>query len=230
VTRFALSMRRRPAPLRSLLVLACAGLAACASTTTINNYQRARIGAIGPGERLVVLSEYQNVAVETEGEFIGCVGDSLRESGYEIEVIDHRAFIDGMYPYFEAGTAPTSVQAISTLSQDPVAQARMSDLNVRYLVWVEGDTATIDKNGSMSCTISPAGGGCFGWASWTNHGFYNAKIWDLKLGIEASTFDIDAKGTSHLIGVVVPIPLLANVESSACKALAHWIAFAVQGG
>jgi len=205
-------------------------LTACTTTTRIDNYQRSSMGAIEHGEAVVVLREPHLAARETENDFIDCVGKALSRSDDALRVIPRGEFVDGMYPYFEDGTAPVSVEGVSKLAENPVARERMAGMNLRYLVWIDGFTANVDGTGSMSCAISPAGGGCLGWTAWTNEGAYTAEIWDLKLGIEAGSFELDARGTSHLIGLLVPIPLLANVKGNACSAVAHWIAFSVRGG
>lgn len=204
-------------------------LCGCASTMEVKNYRQTQPGAIRMDEAVVVLAQHQLVERETERDFVECVGRKLTRIETSPRVIPRDAFIDGMYPYFEAGTAPTSVEAIAKHAANPAMRARLSEMNVRYVIWIDGFTETVDGSGSMSCTISPAGGGCLGWTNWTNEGAYNAEIWDLKRGVEVSSFELDARGTSHLIGLVVPIPLLANVKGNACDVMAKWVAFAIGG-
>jgi len=205
-------------------------LAGCGSTTLVKDFEQTQVGTLSEGESVVVLSDYKTAALETDPDFIDCVHESLGDDDAGLRVIPQREFIDGMYPFFEASTAPANVNAISRLTHDPTARERMAEMNVRYIVWVGGDTQTVDKSGSFSCTIGPGGGGCFGWASWTDRGTYNAKIWDIKNGVETGTFNVDSTGTSHLVGVVLPVPLLARVESEACEAMAQRVSLAVDGG
>jgi len=204
-------------------------LTGCGSTMEVKNYQQTQSAALKLDEAVVVLGQPQLVERETELDFIDCVGEKLTRIEASPRVIPRDVFVDGMYPYFEEGTAPTSVEAVAEYAANPATRARMAEMNVRYLVWIDGFTETVDGGGSMSCTISPAGGGCLGWTNWTNEGAYNAEIWDLKRGVEASSFELDARGTSHLIGLVVPIPLLANVKGNACDTMAQWVAFAMRG-
>jgi len=220
----------RLAPSIAGLMLGTA-LAGCGSTTLVEDVRKPPMRAsLSEGESIVVLNQYQRAALETDSDFVECIEESLQDGDRSVSVVPRQEFVDGMYPYFEASTAPTSVQSVANVVQDPAARKRMEELNVRYLVWVNGNTETVDRNGSFSCTIGPGGGGCFGWASWTNQGAYNAKIWDLKDRIEAGTFDVSSTGTSHLVGLILPIPMLADVEGEACEAVAQRVQLAVNGG
>lgn len=225
-------MMQTPSRFLSQLAGLLAGtmLAGCGSTTLVKDFEHTQVGSLAEGESVVILSDYKVAAVETDADFIDCVTESLTDGDGALRVIGQQDFIDGMYPYFEASTAPANVGAVDRLAYDLAARDRMEELNVRYIVWIEGDTQTVDKNGSFSCTIGPGGGGCFGWASWTDRGSYRAKIWDFKKGEETGSFDVDSTGTSHLVGVVLPIPLLASVESEACEAMAQRVTVAVNGG
>jgi hypothetical protein len=98
---------------------------------------------------------------------------------------------------------------------------RIASANVRYLAWIDGDTITIDSGGSMSCTISTFGGGCFGMSYWEEDASYEAAIWDLKTMTSTGQISADANGTSYLAGLIIPIPILARPGNAACKGLAN---------
>ncbi|MEX2327554.1 MAG: hypothetical protein WD558_07465, partial [Pseudomonadales bacterium] len=106
------------------------------------------------------------------------------------------------------------------LFAQPGVQERIEESQVRYLAWIEGDTVTVDQGGSMSCTITSFGGGCFGMSYWEEDASYEASIWDLQNLTSAGEISADANGTSYLAGVIVPIPVLARPGNAACKALA----------
>jgi hypothetical protein len=71
----------------------------------------------------------------------------------------------------------------------------------------------------MSCSIGPGFGGCFGFTSWQKSAFFEAIVWDLKDLTEEARIRVDSEGTSYMIGVVAPIPLLTPVESEACSGM-----------
>ncbi|GAB4138885.1 MAG: hypothetical protein Tsb0016_05150 [Sphingomonadales bacterium] len=215
---------------RAWLGTALAGfmLAGCNAATTVSDASKPQLAAIEAGEALVFLSRHQLAANETEADFVDCVGNSLARQNPDIRVISQQQFIDGMYPYFEANTAPTNVESLNGLTQDPAVRARMADMNVRYLVWLNGNTETVDRGGSFSCAVGPGGGGCLGWTKWKDQGSYEAIVWDLKSLSESGSFNIETSGTSHLVGVLVPVPLLARVESEACEAAAQRLALSMQ--
>ena len=103
----------------------------------------------------------------------------------------------------------------------PGVKNRIDEANVRYLAWIDGDTVTIDSGGSMSCTISTFGGGCFGMSYWEEDASYEASIWDLQSMTSTGQISADATGTSYLAGLVLPIPILARPGNAACKGLAN---------
>ena len=100
-----------------------------------------------------------------------------------------------------------------------VAQA-VSDMGVRYIIWLDGDTERVAEGGSLSCAAGPGGGGCFGFAWWQNDADYNAAVWDLKGLQSAGSVTADVSGTSFLPALVIPIPLIARARAAACKGLA----------
>ena len=95
----------------------------------------------------------------------------------------------------------------------------MSDLQIRYFVWVEGSTERTGSSGSITCSISPAGGGCFGFGTWEDTSDYETTIWDIETFSEVGRISTEAVGTSYLPAFVIPIPLLAQVQGDACNGM-----------
>ncbi len=73
----------------------------------------------------------------------------------------------------------------------------------------------------MSCAIGAGGGGCFGVEQWDRHSVYEATVWDRDELVEKGKVRVDSEGTSYLIGVVAPIPLLTPVKNDACGSLGN---------
>ncbi len=71
----------------------------------------------------------------------------------------------------------------------------------------------------MTCSVGPGGGGCFGFVSWERDSSYEASIWDMRRGRPVGKIASDARGTSYMPAVVVPVPLIARVQASACDGL-----------
>lgn len=82
----------------------------------------------------------------------------------------------------------------------------------------------------MSCTITPGGGGCFGFLTWENDSSYEASIWDAHTARTAGRVSSDAAGTSYVPALVIPIPLIARVQTSACVSLAEQLKTFIQSG
>jgi len=196
----------------------------CGSMTLVDETPMNITGPLGSGESVVILRKNQRAASRTERDFVDCVAQSLHSNDYGIRVIPEQRFVDALYPHFEISSAPTEVEALEVLQQHPAAAEKLSELGARYIVWMHGNTETIDSGGSLSCAIGPGGGGCLGLASWTDRGAYKADFWDIKALTDGGTIDLKSSGTSYVTGLVVPIPLLARVKSNACDSMAALIA------
>ena len=58
---------------------------------------------------------------------------------------------------------------------------KITETKVRYVVWLNGDTDQVAQGGTMACSLTPFGIGCFGLSWWDKESVYEAAIWDLKL-------------------------------------------------
>jgi hypothetical protein len=172
-------------------------------------------------EAIVLLGRASYNDKQTEESFTECIADVLGEGDNPIRLIGQNQFRDDLYPWFEPRTAPTSADELGRLFAEPGVKERIASVNVRYLAWIDGDTVTIDSGGSMSCTISTFGGGCFGMSYWEEDASYEAAIWDLKTMTSTGQISADANGTSYLAGLIIPVPILARPGNAACKGLAN---------
>ena len=205
---------------RLIAVLVTAVLGGCSATTTIDEYRPTGDAIeLNANERVVVLGRRDAGHYETDREFISCVGNKMR--GADIEVLPEQEFIDTIYPWFEPRTAPKGLPRLKRLMQDASIKTQVDKRNVRYLVWLDGSTETLDSGGSISCAIGPGGGGCFGFAQWDKVSVYEAIVWDLDQLTEKGRLRVDSEGTSYLIGAVAPIPFLTPVKSDACSSMGN---------
>ena len=205
---------------QTLAVTLVATLMSGCVTSRIEQSREATTG-IMTDEAMVILGRANYNEIETKESFTGCLEDILAGGPAPIRLIPEKQFKDSLYPWFEPRTAPTSADELGRLFAQPGVQDMIDEANVRYLAWIEGDTVTVDSGGSMSCTISTFGGGCFGMSYWEQDASYEASIWDLKRLDEAGQISADANGTSYLAGLIVPIPIIARPGNAACKGLAN---------
>jgi hypothetical protein len=204
--------------LKVFVIIGVIFLAGCVSSR-IEQTRDASTG-ISVGEAVVLLGRASYNEKQTEENFTRCVAGELEGGDYPIRIIEENQFKDDLYPWFEARTAPTTAQELGALFAQPGVKERIDAVNVRYLTWIDGDTVTIDSGGSMSCTVSTFGGGCFGMSYWEEDASYKASIWDLETMTSTGKISADASGTSYIAGLVVPIPILARPGNAACKGLA----------
>lgn len=201
-----------------LITLASSLLAACNTVTVIDKQKVLGTVDLNDKDSIVLLGRRHSHQHETESDYISCVGTNLSTGNEMINVIPEHQFIDAMYPYFEASTAPMNIDRLGELVQQPIILKKFTDYNIRYLIWVEGNTETIDNSGAISCVGGPAG--CFGFAMWNDEAHYEAKIWDINQLALSGKISTETQGTSYLPAVILPIPLLASVKADACDGMA----------
>lgn len=173
---------------------------------------------IGDGA-VVILGRRHASDYETELDFIECIARHIATRDNTIEIIDEVDFIDSMYPWFEPRTAPLRPADIERLlRQKPVAE-QLARMKLEYMIWVDGRTVRTNSSGSMTCGIGPGGGGCFGFGTWGDASDYDATVWDFSERAEVGRLSAQTSGQSYMPAVVVPIPIIAPVQGTACDGL-----------
>lgn len=201
------------------VILALLALAGC-TTTEIDEFRQTQT-SITSDESIVILGRRQKNDYETESDFINCVATVVSSGNDGISVVPEKQFQDALFPFFEPRTAPMRTSHLRQLMSVDVAKQRLEDFGVKYIVWVDGLTQRSESAGTMSCTIGPGGGGCFGFGTWVDDSKFEAEIWDMATLDVAGSISTDANGQSYMPAVVVPIPLIARVEANACSALGN---------
>lgn len=207
-------------------------IAAALSGCVTNTVQEIRESATGMDatDSIVVLGRRGRPQTsETELDFVACVSKNIGSGSGKLNVIEEAEFVDALFPWFEPRTAPAETKNLAKLMDRPGVAERIAEQNVRYIIWLDGDTERVAGGGSLSCAAGPGGGGCFGFAWWQNDADYDASVWDLH-GLEsAGTVSADVSGTSFMPALVVPLPFIARTQAKACRSLADQLhSFIVQ--
>jgi hypothetical protein len=189
------------------------------TTSTVQDVRRGGTG-IGDGEAIVIMGKSYHLGNETEAKYIQCVEDAMAQGREGLRVIPRNEFVDLLFPWFEPRTAPAETKNLAKLMARPGVAEKFAEQNIRYIVWLAGDTEKVAGGGSMSCAAGPGGGGCFGFAWWQKDADYDASVWDLD-GLEsAGTVSTDVSGKSFMPALVIPLPFIARTQATACHTLA----------
>ncbi|MCB1842450.1 MAG: hypothetical protein KDI09_05765 [Halioglobus sp.] len=203
------------------LLLPCVvagGLSGCVTSSVDQMVFNAPQEGIGDAS-VVILGRRHASDYDTEPEFVRCVGQHIARADSSITVIDELDFLNALYPWFEPRTAPLRPDDIERLmARAPVAE-RLRELKTEYMIWIDGSTERSDSGGSMACGIVPGGGGCFGFGTWSNDADYEATIWDFTERAEVGRVNTTATGQSYMPAVIVPIPIIAPVQGTACDGI-----------
>lgn len=198
-------------------------------TATVQQVREAATG-LDAGEAVVILGRKSRPTTdETELNFVRCVSGNIARGSNGIRVIDEQEFRDALFPWFEPRTAPVNTSDLPELMATPMLAERLRELGLRYLVWIDGSTIRTDSSGSMTCSVTTAGAGCFGFLTWENDSSYEASIWDVRNGSAVGKVSSDAIGTSYIPAVVIPLPFIARVQNSACSSLSGQLKDFIRG-
>ena len=205
--------------LRTIASLLPAVLLGCVSATVDEMTFLEPTEGIG-SSAVVILGRRDSYKPDTSFEFIGCVAEHIRKGDESVRVMNEIEFLNITYPWFEPRNAPKEVAEWDPYQIDGLLAEKIEDLNLKYIVWIEGSTSEERTPGSsLSCTVGPGGGGCFGFLTWSNTSEYEATIWDIESDSEVGKISADATGQSYMPAVVVPVPIVAPVFDTACDSM-----------
>jgi hypothetical protein len=203
-----------PRLVSALLYASIVLTAGCVTSTVDEMVFNEPTAGIGDSS-VVILGRRHASDYETEPDFVSCVGEHISKGDKYITVIGELEFLNALYPWFEPRTAPLHpVDIERLLLQEPVAQ-KMKTLKTEYLIWLDGSTVRSGGAGSMACSL----GGCFGFGTWTHDSNYEATIWDFTDQAEVGHVNTTASGQSYMPAVIVPIPIIAPVQGTACDGI-----------
>ena len=199
-------------------VFLAAVLGACASTTTVDDFRPTTEKIdIEAGEKVAILGRRDAAHHETDRSFIECLGKRLARSDFQ--VMPEEEFIDVLYPWFEPRTAPRHLRRLKKIMEQPIVREKVMAEKISYLVWLEGEIESQGMSGAMHCGMGPGTPGCYGYTTWDKYATFEAIVWDLVDLTEEARIRVDSEGTSYVLGIVAPIPLLTPVESEACEGM-----------
>jgi hypothetical protein len=176
--------------------------------------------AITSEESVVVLAKPQIEGAGAESKFLDCVSEHMKAGSTIIKVHSNEAFTDRLFPWFEPGTVPTRPEGVAAVLAQPGVSEQIAASGVRYVVWLDGGTRKTDSGGSLACGIAPGAAGCIGFGWWEKESAYEATVWDLKQSRSVGSIGTNVKGTSAIVGAVVPLPFIARVQGTACNRIA----------
>ena len=175
------------------------------------------------GDSVVITSNSYHAGSETENDFLLCINNSLSNKQKMFNVIPTQQFINELYPWFEPRTAPQTTEDLSSFLNKDLVQQKIKTLDVKYFINISGQTKTNSSSGALSCAAGPGGGGCFGLAWWDDTSAYTASIWDLDQESAVGNVSANVSGTSVIPALVIPIPIIATTQKTACEELTDQI-------
>lgn len=209
-------------------LLSVGALSGCVSTT-IQEVRDADTG-IENYETIAILGRKHKTRNETESSFIDCVTDKTSSGSNSLRVVSDQEFVDALFPWFEARTAPIDIADMERLFKVPKIANKLEEIGVRYIVWIEGTTQRQDQSGTVQCAIATGGiPACFGFLTWEAGSDYEATVWDIRNRITVGKLSSEATGMSFVPAIIVPLPFVARTQAHACSTMSNQIKVFIQG-
>jgi len=181
-----------------------------------------RIGIVGwpldPADALQALA----------GEFEACLIKHIRAAAPEISVVPQREIRDALFPLLEAATQPKSEDEFARMLARDDVRARLRTRGLRYLVAFAGGTRNEDWRGGILCGAGYGGGGCLGFAWRGERTVLDAALWSLD-GVPVVHHEgTTSEANSLMPAFGLPIPIMAQTGTAACKDLGTRIATSIR--
>lgn len=164
-------------------------------------------------------------ATETEE----CLATTLRERAPGVRVVHHGVIRDALYPRLEPSTQPPTESAFAELLGRAAVQERLRGLGLTHLVAFTGGTNVAPFQGGILCGAGYGGGGCLGFAWQDKTTSLAAALWNLEQRERVAQGQARSKGTTIVPAFLLPVPLIADTHTAACRALGAQVARDVMG-
>lgn len=214
--------------MKQILSLVSAVLIFAVGCTTFNLQETLKETAvIAPHQAITVLPQGPS---SDDMDFAECVSRTVQRTSPSLRFISTQEFRDALFPWFEPGTAPDTLEELASLLNKPLVDERIASLGVRYVIRVGGATIQQPFEGPIFCGVGPGGGGCIGYIAADRESHISATIWDLEEADSPGTVDVEASGTIVVPAFILPFFVTpAMTETYACSVMGERLAGFISG-
>lgn len=127
--------------MKQILSLVSAVLIFAVGCTTFNLQETLKETAvIAPNQAITVLPQGPS---PDDMDIAECVSRTVQRTSPSLRFISTQEFRDALFPWFEPGTAPDTLEELALLLNKPLVGERIASLGVRYVIRVRGATILI---------------------------------------------------------------------------------------
>ncbi len=164
-------------------------------------------------------------------DFAECVQRELANNISALEFIAEDIFRDSLFPWFEYGSVPRSLEDLDLTINQPLVLARLQSMGIRFAIFVGGHGVKGEFSGPFYCgyALGGGGGGCVGYMSALRKTEITAVIWDLARMVSLGDLHVETSGTFKWIGFYLPIPIPCFTKGTACSETAKTISDCIVG-
>lgn len=202
----------------ALVAVVAIAFTACTVAPEIEETRETGKPAAG-GATASALQTDEAITLMGDTEAVACLRSALTGGDRKIRVVEAKDLRDALYPWFEIDS-PSS-DDLAALLENPLVRKRLGDMGIRYAVSVSSSTTSQDDKGGILCGAGYGGAGCIGFAAWDRTTRISAAVYDVKHRTHVGSFGTKASGVSTMPAFIIPVPLIAPTESTACATLAR---------
>ena len=145
-----------------------------------------------------------------------CLSREIEDLAPNVRIIDYLSVRSMLYPLMESETQPETEEEFGRLLSSARVQGRLAENDLDFLLAFSGETHADDWSEGILCAQAA---GCFGF-SWSNKETrINAALWTIDGNQHPERSTMLEQGTSIMPAVLIPVPIPADTETDACKAL-----------
>jgi hypothetical protein len=175
---------------------------------------------LADGEAVTVFSTVEDRTGRDD--IADCLREGLEEADPPVRVIPAGAFRDTLFPWFEPETVPRSDEDWAALLARPLVKARVAELDVRFLLEVQGSHTEGETKGVEAVAVGAVGVEV--------RDRVTAKLRDLKGATSVGAAAVESASHDVLVHVMLyGIILLPMTETAACQELGRQLAAAFNG-
>jgi len=158
-----------------------------------------------------------------EEKFANCVQEELAKNVSGLKFIAEDRFRDALFPWFESGTFPRSIEELDLTMNQPLVLDRIQSIGIRFVIYVGGYKSKGKFDGPFMVTGGFGAAGALGYTSADRKTEIKAVVWDLEKRVSLGEVDVEKSGSFKWIGLIIPIPIPDATESAACRETAERI-------
>ena len=152
-----------------------------------------------------------------------CLSREIEDLAPNVQVVSNFSVRSMLYPLMESETQPDTEEDFGNLLASAQVRTRLAENDLHFLLALSGRTQADDWSEGILCGGGYQAVGCLGFSWSDKETQINAALWTIDGEREPERLTALQQGTSIMPAVLLPIPIPADTQTGACKALSNHV-------